>query len=595
MLLSPLAQATERVCTINPSYIIRNSEGQSLSLRLYGFQECVGEPETRSYRKNGQTRRATFQAVRTEDGQIVYVANVAVTNVPHPPRFRPDPEEVFQVEDAQTEETGSTVTETETRPPLENIEIREGFNIRSTPSGQGRHNIIGSTSTMAEDIEVVYENGNRIVQNGYVKIQVDGRQYWLHESAIQASSVSEPEGAAQELEIVEPEGATRGLEIVQPEETVEEPAVVETPADPNMALSSGEENVFDRVPDENWAATRTALNLRNEPGTSGTQALALLDEGGRVAVLESRQTEGQTWHRVIPFDCDSVHEVPGSDPNMADGDRCHQSYWVSGAYLQRTDRPTSEEVASRPVYESYTEGGICENCNDPFEGVTEIQSLGDQIEAASVEGSGDLLEAFAAAQASFLRRFPRGRRSPQTWARTYRAAFIQHLIDEMGVERAAQAVVALTAYGEARGEQASSEWGNIGEMALVVAVIDNRAETNFRARSSLVRSNHPAARRMKVALARSQFSAWNLNDPNLPQMMLASPNTETLQRAFRAVELMDGGQIQPLGDLAQSNTRHYFTGRVPRWAYSGREIRPRLQTPGGTIRISSHRVFRGVP
>lgn len=109
--------------------------------------------------------------------------------------------------------------------------------------------------------------------------------------------------------------------------------------------------------------------------------------------------------------------------------------------------------------------------------------------------------------------------------------------------------VALTCYGEARGEGVSG-------IAAVAWVIRNRHEHHTRWRGLSLTA---------ICLAPWQFSCWNNNDPNLSKLRKVSLDDEDFVDCLRVVlDVLGGVTDSPVG-LAT----HYFNPHVvdtPRWA-----------------------------
>ena len=291
-----------------------------------------------------------------------------------------------------------------------------------------------------------------------------------------------------------------------------------------------------------------------------------------------------------PVDCDQV--LAGHQTDRL----CESSYWVSANYLKDAEPdPATVTEAATPLEE-------CTDCQKPDRPLIEIpaellaQAAKDQAEKTLYpNGATELMKEYLRVHAAFMKTAPKRNLSTRQWARKNKSLFISYLINHMGAKKASQVVMALTAYGEARGIRESNKWKNMAEMAAVITVIQNRAKSGYRSTSSWANLQSEDAVDMRAALYNRQFSCWNLNDPNLGAMMLAK-NQTGLARAFQTVDLMDQNQIRPLGDLAKPRTRHYAANN-PSWFALGRKlVSPQVQTPGGVVTLSSiHKIHYGVP
>lgn len=125
-------------------------------------------------------------------------------------------------------------------------------------------------------------------------------------------------------------------------------------------------------------------------------------------------------------------------------------------------------------------------------------------------------------------------------------------------------IMARTIWGEARGE------GYNGMLA-VANVINNRAKLGGWWGTNIV----------SVALAKYQFSAWNLNDTNLDKLLsvdISNPQFKT------AVEIASGVINGELDDNTNGAT-HYHTMAVnPKWKNPDKEV----------ARIGGHIFYRGI-
>ncbi len=367
---------------------------------------------------------------------------------------------------------------------------------------------------------------------------------------------------------------------------------------------------FGLVPSKNWGTvTAQNLNLRNAPGTKGTSVIGKMTQGGRVAVLESKEVEGRRWHKVIPFDCQTVI-AEGGDPNMVSEDPCNAVYWVAGSNIGVAAAPTLAEIQARPAPQEFTEAGACANCIGIAAINSTIEDLSEEIQDAVEETNASLFEEYLEFQKGFLQRHPIPKGwGVDKWARTNKALFIEEMIQKMGLKKANDAVLVLTAFGEARGSghgRNKTMWDNMAEMSTVMTVIDNRAKTNYYTQTSLVNDYSPASAQMRAALHPNQFSVWNTGDTNLATMMVTGSSVvrqhgdlQSLSRAFETLQMMESGDIQPMGRLASVKTRHYHSRNMLKglvaWARGQRHIAtPQVMTPDGPKVITSHIIYEDI-
>jgi hypothetical protein len=364
---------------------------------------------------------------------------------------------------------------------------------------------------------------------------------------------------------------------------------------------------FTRLPSQNWGKTTAVLNLRDRPGTGSSQKLGQLAEGARVAVIASQKVDGHIWHKVVPFDCDQLSPIADGDPAMTPEDPCNQAYWVAGSYIAASETPNPTDIAAHPTPQAYTEAGLCQNCGAYVSEINgPLEELGEEIQAGAAEAEEkSLFEDYSKFQQGFLSRHSiRKGQSLNQWARKNKALFIDEMIETLGLKRANEAILALTAFGEARGAGANRGlWENMAEMSTVITIINNRAHTNYYVSTNLVDDDSTDSLYLRAALADHQFSAWNSNDNNLGVMMFTSASSvvtsgddAALKRAFDVLELMKSGEIKPLGRLAEANTRHYHTPNLlTDWSRGRKGLRdPQVLTPGGVVTIRAHSIFQGI-
>lgn len=135
------------------------------------------------------------------------------------------------------------------------------------------------------------------------------------------------------------------------------------------------------------------------------------------------------------------------------------------------------------------------------------------------------------------------------------------------------AAVALTLYGEARGESTTAKLA-------VASVIRNR-----------VRAGKWGSSYVDVCHARKQFSCWNVGDPNREVLLGMAkrleagetPNDPALRECLRiASDLLDDAFPSTVGEA-----RHYHAASMrvpPAWAAAGRLV----------ARVGGHLFFAGV-
>jgi len=125
-------------------------------------------------------------------------------------------------------------------------------------------------------------------------------------------------------------------------------------------------------------------------------------------------------------------------------------------------------------------------------------------------------------------------------------------------------ICARTIWAEARGESFE------GQVA-VAHVLINRVEVRHRKESTL----------SGVCLEPSQFSAWNLDDPNRKKLLALPWSDPGLQRAARA--LLSALAERP-NDPTKGATYYHAKYARPRWA--------RGETP--TVVIGNHKFYAGI-
>lgn len=132
-------------------------------------------------------------------------------------------------------------------------------------------------------------------------------------------------------------------------------------------------------------------------------------------------------------------------------------------------------------------------------------------------------------------------------------------------------VVALTAYGEARGEPLEG-------VVAVLQVIRNR-----------VRDRRWPASWEGVCLQPFQFSCWNAGDPNrqtLEELADELHAGRSLPRGLREALFLTEGVIgDRLRDVARGACHYHAVGVRPAWAAAGQLV----------ATIGRHRFYRGVP
>lgn len=157
--------------------------------------------------------------------------------------------------------------------------------------------------------------------------------------------------------------------------------------------------------------------------------------------------------------------------------------------------------------------------------------------------------------------------------------FIKSMIDKLGIADASAMIEVLTAYGEAPYRKNSST--EIGEMAAIMKVIENRANSKMHYNSRTLRDigvDVSANRVLTAALADSQFSVWNDFDNNLARIMNFNPDRDPLsvqkmELAFESERMMRNNQIEFIGKMNSDRMYNYHANYVaPRWARSSQRI-----------------------
>ncbi|MGE3387299.1 MAG: hypothetical protein AB7K41_11270 [Bdellovibrionales bacterium] len=167
---------------------------------------------------------------------------------------------------------------------------------------------------------------------------------------------------------------------------------------------------------------------------------------------------------------------------------------------------------------------------------------------------------------------------------TYKRLFLKKLIGKFGEAKAALILQAMTAFGEA--PTRFDDDVQIGELAAVIKVINNRANNSYYSSESRILRDIGVQTskdtRLSVILANSQFSAWNDGDNSLTAMLSFDPNKSdhlTKRRmafAFAAQQMITENKIEFVGDMAKPDMHHYHANYVwPEWSSS----RHRVQQP----------------
>lgn len=135
-------------------------------------------------------------------------------------------------------------------------------------------------------------------------------------------------------------------------------------------------------------------------------------------------------------------------------------------------------------------------------------------------------------------------------------------------------VVALTGYGEARGEP-------IDGLIAVMQVVGHRVRD----------PRYPSAWRA-VCLQRQQFSCWNPGDPNrqllerIAEALASKASLGSLRAPIvEALHVAEGVIASRYRDLVRKSCHYHATSVTPRWA--------RGRTP--VITIGHHRFYNDVP
>lgn len=131
-----------------------------------------------------------------------------------------------------------------------------------------------------------------------------------------------------------------------------------------------------------------------------------------------------------------------------------------------------------------------------------------------------------------------------------------------------QHILALTLYGEARGEYTRLD-GGLAALIAVGNVVVNRV----RARSWF---GHDI---ISVCLKKQQFSCWNPSDPNRPLLEAVTKENLVFQVCFDVAEHLC---TQTYPDLTQGSTHYHHYASHPSWA---RGLKPKA-------RIGRHVFYR---
>jgi hypothetical protein len=185
--------------------------------------------------------------------------------------------------------------------------------------------------------------------------------------------------------------------------------------------------------------------------------------------------------------------------------------------------------------------------------------------------------------------------------------FVKELIDTFGQADAATILAALTGFAESPSR--SSSVSQVAEIAAILKIIENRARSNYRTNSRVLRDigiTNPDPR-LAVILADWQFSAWNDRDNMLSRILNLNPNSgdsESNRRvamAFETQQLMQSGQVQFMGRLNDSRLLHYHANYVyPAWARQGTRVAAIVRVNGVNVDLSAqrgarHLFYTGVP
>jgi len=128
------------------------------------------------------------------------------------------------------------------------------------------------------------------------------------------------------------------------------------------------------------------------------------------------------------------------------------------------------------------------------------------------------------------------------------------MIDQLRAKDNAE-ILALTIYGEARGEFARME-GGLPALIAVANVVCNRLKQPERYGTSI----------KDVCLKKWQFSCWNDNDPNLQLLLSAQVNQDNLFQ--RCLEVARNVMAQIWPDITKG-ANHYYSKIMknkPSWA-----------------------------
>lgn len=489
------------------------------------------------------------------------------------------------------------------------VRLKSGYNLRQKPGTESRRLGVTSGETRARVISQTRH---------WALVEINGQRSFISTKAFAGrvfptlpESGPTPTFRPDSAPVTTPveEAPAGSVAEAVPEMTAELPV----PEEATPAASTQTENSFwKEVPARNWAKVNTrSLNMRASPSTQAA-VRGQIRAGARVAVIETQERDGRRWHRVLPFDCSENFLRSQSEKP------CGEPVWIAGDYLAKADVPAESEMTAAADIEGVeTEASACFDCESalptpPVAG-DQLQNLGDIAAAVAAplpiprpENSEDLYSQYLQFHKSYLGKYPPGR-NKRAWARENKTRFLTSLITTFGVEKAGKMIMALTAFGEARGESPRNEWQNITEMAFVSQIIKNRAAGGFRddrfgepLRVRLRLNNaqnevdlwEAKGAPIRVALAESQFSTWNTNDNNLSSVMTTGPSL-ALERAFRSVKYLDEGQIKPLGELAKPSADHYHASWMTAWwARRMKRINPQMETPVGVLAIRSHRAYR---
>lgn len=181
--------------------------------------------------------------------------------------------------------------------------------------------------------------------------------------------------------------------------------------------------------------------------------------------------------------------------------------------------------------------------------------------------------------------------------------FIKSLIEKFGEKDSGLMLAALTGFGEA--PYRSSNATQIAEVAAVLKVIENRAESRFRSKSRTLRDigvSETADARLTAILADWQFSAWNDRDNNLKRILSFNPDTSDemtkrgLALSFEAQSMMQSGKVEFLGKMGDSKLQHYHANYVnPAWNKASNRVNtPTIKVDGIEIDLSKQKGARHV-